>query len=213
MVLRGAGRAFCAGLDIAGNSADGFLQTTDESFRSQRRISEIVVRMRRIPQPIVALIHGPTCGGGLALALGADVRLCANNLKTNVAMASIGLSGNDIGISYLLPRIVGLSMASEMILTANFIGAVRAEKCGLVSAAYPTIEELDKAGMQMARDMLKLGLMGLELSKHGLNHSLAASSLESQVALEDRQQIMVSYDGEFKKRILEFNGKKGKAKM
>ena len=217
VILKGAGKGFCAGLDIV--TEDGGLDDfgkgsrVDEAFRSQRRISEIVIRMRRCPQPIIALLHGATCGGGLALALGADVRICTANLKANVAMAAIGLSGNDIGISYFLPRIVGVSLASEMILTANFINATRAEKAGFVSACYQTVEELDKAGEQMAQDMLKLGVMGLELSKQGLNASLSASSLESQVMIEDRQQVMVSFDGEFVKRVKDFGVKKGKAKM
>jgi enoyl-CoA hydratase/carnithine racemase len=214
VILKGEGKGFCAGLDIT--AEDGGLDDfgkgprVDQAFRAQRRISEIVVRMRRCPQPIIALIHGATCGGGLALALAADVRLGASNLKANVAMASIGLSGNDIGISYFLPRVVGISVASELTLTAKFIDAQRAEKVGLINACYPNVDELNKAGEQMAQDMLKLGVMGLELSKQGLNASLSASSLETQVAIEDRQQIMVSFDGEFEKRVREFGSKKGK---
>ena len=128
-------------------------------------------------------------------------------------MASIGLSGNDIGISYFLPRIVGVSVASELTLTANFIQAPRAEKVGLVSAVYPSLAELEKAGDQMAKDMLKLGVMGLEMSKQGLNASLSASSLETQIMLEDRQQILVSYDGEFIARVKDFATRKSKSKL
>jgi len=215
VILRGEGtRGFCAGLDIT--IADGGLDDfgkanmVDQAYRAQRRISEIVVRMRRCPQPIIALLHGATCGGGLALALGSDVRLCTPNFKANVAMAAIGLSGNDIGISYFLPRVVGVSVASELILTAKFIDAARAEKVGLVSAVYSDLAELEKAGQQMAKEMLSLGVMGLELSKQGLGASLSASSLESQVMLEDRQQIMVSFDGEFEKRVRDFSAKKNK---
>jgi enoyl-CoA hydratase/carnithine racemase len=215
VILRAEGKGFCAGLDIT--TEDGGLDDfgknakLDEAFRAQRRISEIVVRMRRCPQPIIALIHGATCGGGLALALGADVRLSTNTLKANVAMAAIGLSGNDIGISYFLPRVVGQTVAAEMILTARFIDAARAEKVGLVAATYPSIAELEKAGEAMAQDMLKLGVMGLELSKQGLNASLSASSLETQVMIEDRQQVMVSYDGEFVARVKDFATRKGKS--
>lgn len=215
VILKGAGpKGFCAGLDITDpqGNLEAFGTNMEDAYRTQRRISDIVIRMRRIPQPIIGLFHGPTCGGGLALMLACDVRLCQEGFRANVAMASIGLSGSDIGISYLLPRIVGWSMASEMTLTAKFINAQRALQCGLVSAVYPTMPELESAGAQMAKEMLSLGVMGLELSKQGLNASMQASSLDTQVMLEDRQQIMVSYEGEFTKRIAAFRAKSNKNK-
>jgi enoyl-CoA hydratase/carnithine racemase len=76
-------------------------------MRAQRHVSEIIRRMRRCPQPIVACVHGAAAGGGLALALAADVRLAAPSARMNVAMALVGLTGCDIGISYFLPRAVG----------------------------------------------------------------------------------------------------------
>src|SRR5690606_14511320 len=116
VVLRGAGRAFCAGLDIKeatgvnrGDTATGLLR--------QRRISEIVMRMRRCPQPIVSLVHGAAAGGGFALALASDIRIAGQSARMNAAFIRIGLSACDIGVSYFLPRLVGVSVASELMLT------------------------------------------------------------------------------------------------
>ena len=216
VVLRGTGRAFCAGLDLKAG-----MQTTAEtesknfgpemgpiaSFRSQRRISEIVVRMRRCKQPIIAVLQGAVCGGGLALALGSDVRLATDTMKANVAMATIGLSGCDIGISYLLPRLVGASVAAEMMMTGRFLKAQRAHTLGFVSEVYPSMEELDKGLQALLKDMLGLGEFGLAMTKDGLNHALSSPSLEASVAMEDRQQVLAAFDGEFVQRVANFRKK------
>jgi len=124
IVLRGEGRAFCAGLDLVsgaavnGSASAGFGGgNAAASFIVQRKISEIVVRMRRCPQPIISLLQGATCGGGFALALASDARIVSRTFKGNTAMSVIGLSSCDIGISYLLPRVIGLTRASELMLT------------------------------------------------------------------------------------------------
>jgi enoyl-CoA hydratase len=109
------------------------------SLRAQRRISDLVMMMKRAPQPIIAAVQGAACGGGFALALGADVRIAGESARMNAAFIRIGLSACDIGVSYFLPRMVGASVAAELLLTGNFIDAARAERLGLVSpASCPT---------------------------------------------------------------------------
>ena len=121
VIVRGEGRAFCAGLDLKaqspaprGDSGDGGAAQGSVSggLRSQRRVSEIVMLMRRAPQPIIAAVHGPACGGGFAMALAADVRIAGESARMNAAFIRIGLSACDVGVSYFLPRIVGASVAS-----------------------------------------------------------------------------------------------------
>ena len=116
VVLRGAGRAFCAGYDLleAVNIAEA---NAVDGIRFQRQVSEIYMRMRRCPQPIICLAHGATTGGGLAFALASDIRIIEKNTKMNVAMIKIGLTGCDVGISYFLPRSVGNSIAAELMGT------------------------------------------------------------------------------------------------
>jgi len=131
VVLRGAGRAFCAGLDLeigAEKSAD-----PQDRFALQRRIAEIVMRMRYCPQAIISLIHGPACGGGFALALASDIRIAGESSRMNAAFIRLGLSACDIGVSYFLPRLVGASIAAELMMTGDFILAERALHLGLVS--------------------------------------------------------------------------------
>jgi enoyl-CoA hydratase/carnithine racemase len=218
IILKGEGKGFCAGLDLQethSNPNQGFNNTNASSsssnntnmssaFKLQRRISEIMVRMRRCPQPIISLLHGACTGGGLALALASDVRLATKDVKMNVAMATIGLSGCDVGISYFLPRAIGLSRANEMMLTGKFISGDKADKWGLVNDIFDSYSALESAGIAMAKDMLKLAPLATQLTKQGATLSATAPSLEAQIALEDRQQTITLRDGEFQKRVKDF---------
>src|ERR1044072_6819962 len=143
VVLKGAGKNFCAGLDLKAAMARRAGQQeppgVTESLDSQRRIADIVMLMRRSPQPITALVQGAAAGGGFALALAADIRIATKSARMNCAFIKLGLGGCDIGTSYFLPRLVGVSVASELILTGRFIGAERALAVGLVSEVVEEI--------------------------------------------------------------------------
>ena len=143
IVLRGAGRAFCAGLDLMTVGDEPF--DISRALGSQRKIAEIVMRMRRAPQPIISLIHGPACGGGFAMTLASDIRIAGESARMNAAFIRIGLSACDIGTSYFLPRLVGVSVASELMMTGNFIDARRAQSVNLVSSVVPDAELTDAA--------------------------------------------------------------------
>lgn len=198
VILRGAGRAFCAGYDL--KAADAVSEGPVTGMRVQRQVSEVFMRMRRCPQPIICLAHGATTGGGLAFALASDVRIAASDVKMNVAMVKVGLTGCDVGISYFLPRAVGSSVAAEMMMTGRMLTAPRALAVGLVSEVVEA-GELEAAGRAMAEDMLKTSPMGLRLTKEGLRLNLDAPSLEAAVALEDRGQILCASAGFFKEGI------------
>jgi len=198
VIIRGAGRAFCAGLDLKEHGAtDG---SVSAALRGQRIISELVVLMRRAPQPIIACVHGAACGGGFALALGADVRIAGESARMNAAFIRIGLSACDVGVSYFLPRMVGASVAAELLLTGNFIDAARAERLGLVSRVVPD-NELDGAAQALADDMLRNSPLGLRLTKECLNASLDAGSLEQVIAMEDRNQVLCTQTADFREGI------------
>jgi enoyl-CoA hydratase/carnithine racemase len=204
VVLRGAGRGFCAGLDLKEEREGEAIQGKVEAgLRSQRRVSRLVVLMRRAPQPIIACVHGAASGGGFSLALAADVRFAGESARMNCAYIRIGLGGCDVGSSYFLPRIVGASVAAELILTGNFIDATRAERVGLVSRVVPD-GELEATARQLAEDILRNTPIGVRLSKECLNFSIDAPSLESAVAMEDRNQILASQSGDFAEGIRAF---------
>ncbi len=192
VVLRGAGRAFCAGLDLKESSQPGddtVGRGPAAGLRGQRRISELPIMMRRAPQPIIACVQGAASGGGFALALASDVRLAGRSARMNAAFIRIGLSACDIGVSYFLPRLVGASVAYELMLTGRFIDAERALATGLVSCVVDD-DQLEVEARKLAEEMLATSPLGLKLTKEGLNMALDAGSLEATIALEDRNQIL-----------------------
>lgn len=196
VVLRGAGRAFCAGIDIKESIGANNLRNPADGLRAQRRISEIVMRMRRAPQPIVSLINGAASGGGFAFALASDIRIAAPAARMNAAFIRLGLSACDIGVSYFLPRLIGAAAASEYMLTGRFIDAEKALKLGLVSQIVPE-HELDQVARGLVADMLHASPMGLRLTKECLNMSIDAPSLEAAIAMEDRNQILCTASDDF----------------
>lgn len=195
VILKGAGRAFCAGLDIKESAepskGTGGGNNVTKGLRMQRRIADLVMMMRRAPQPFISLVHGAASGGGFALALASDVRIAGESARMNAAFIRIGLSACDIGVSYFLPRLVGASLASELLLTGRFIHAERALATGLVSDVVPDVE-LDAAGEALAREILENSPLGVRLTKEALAMSLDAGSLEQVIAMEDRNQILCS---------------------
>ncbi len=202
VVMTGAGRAFCAGLDLKEDRSDeGGGPVT--GLRVQRRVSEIVMKMRRAPQPIICLVNGAASGGGFALALASDIRIGTPDARMNAAFIRIGLTACDVGVSYFLPRLVGSSVASELMLTGNFIGAERALALGLFSSVVEP-SALRDAGKQMADDIVRNSPIGVRLTKECLNASVDAQSLEAVIAMEDRQQILVSQTGDMREGVAAF---------
>ena|ERR1019366_605829 len=192
VILRGAGRAFCAGLDLKEQNRGGpeaLGHTTTAVYESQRRMSDLTVAIRRAPQPFIAAIKGPAAGGGFALALACDCRIAGESARMNAAFIRIGLTACDMGVSYMLPRAVGSSVAYELLLTGRFINGQRALATGLVSELVPD-SEVDAAAAKLAHDMIETSPLGLRLTKECLSMSIDAPSLEAAVAMEDRNQVL-----------------------
>lgn len=201
VVLRGAGRAFCAGLDL-GDDMDREMDLT-ERFELQRTIAEIVMKMRYCPQPIISLVHGPACGGGFAMALASDIRIAGESARMNAAFIRLGLSACDIGVSYFLPRLVGASLAAELMLTGDFIHAERALALGLVSRVVPD-DQMEAAAEPLIEAMLTTAPLGLRLTKECLRMSIDAPSLEAAIAMEDRNQVLCSSSPDFAEGMAAF---------
>ena len=203
VVLQGAGQAFCAGLDLKEHDDSNRERTVAESLDGQRRIADIVVAMRRCPQPIVALVNGAASGGGFALALASDIRLAVPTTRMNAAFIRIGLSACDIGVSYFLPRMVGSSVAAEYMLTGRFIEAERAYQLGLVSRVVAP-DMLEAEGRLFVEDLMHATPLGLRLTKEALNHAVDAQGLEAVIAMEDRNQILTSRGEDFGEGVRAF---------
>lgn len=206
VVMRGAGRAFCAGLDIkeAGvrRGSDDYVPFGN-GWGFQGYLAEVYIRMRRCPQPIISLIHGPACGGGFSFVLASDIRIAGESTRMNAAFIKIGLSACDMGSSYFLPRLVGTSIASELMLTGKFIHAPRALACNLVSEVVPD-DQLTAAARPYITDMLRTSPMGLRLTKEGLSMAIDAQGLEAAMAIENRNQILCSRTNDAKEGMRAF---------
>jgi enoyl-CoA hydratase/carnithine racemase len=203
VVLAGAGAAFCAGLDLKERSDSNGQRRIADGLDSQRSIAEIVIAMRRCPQPIIACVDGAAAGGGFALALASDVRIVTPRTRMNAAFIRIGLSACDIGVSYFLPRMVGSSVAAEFMLTGRFISADRAYQLGLASCVVAP-DQVEAEARGFVKDMLHATPLGLRLTKEALNHAIDANGLEATIAMEDRNQILASSDGDFAEGVRAF---------
>lgn len=203
VVLRGAGKAFCAGLDIKERAENREQIPFSGGFSFQGYLADVYIRMRRCPQPIVSLVHGAACGGGFSFVLASDIRIAGESAKMNAAYIKLGLSACDMGCSYFLPRLVGTSVASELMLTGRFIHAPRALATGLVSEVVPD-DQLEAVGQTYVDDLLAASPMGLRMTKEGLNLAIDAPSLEAAMAIENRNQLMASASPNFREGMQAF---------
>jgi enoyl-CoA hydratase len=195
VVLTGAGRAFCAGLDLKGAGpapgTDG-LGRAQAGMLSQQHIASLYTHMRRVRKPIIAAVNGAAAGGGFAFALASDIRVAAESARFNVAFVRIGLSGCDVGVSYLLPRLIGASKAFELMLTGRFVGADEAERIGLVSRVVPDGEVVD-AALEIADQILANSPFGVWMTKEVMWANLETGSMQAAIDLENRTQILTTF--------------------
>jgi enoyl-CoA hydratase len=193
VILTGAGRAFCSGLDL---EDAGFPPNIDNlpmsriAIRAMETMSNIVPAMRAIPQPILAAIKGAAYGGGFCLSLGADIRLAGASATFRAAGINNGLSSTELGISYLLPRLIGASRASEILLSGREIDAAEAERIGLVSHTVPDEELLDRV-LELAEEICGYSPHGVAMTKKVLWSNLESGSLTQAIDLENRNQLLV----------------------
>ncbi len=204
LILTGEGRAFSAGTDL-NESARIYSPEVLENYRyikymdipevakrqyyAQKRTSQLVLRMREIPQPIIAAIKGPAVGMAFAISLAADIRIAGESARFRNSVFLLGLSGVDIGNSFFLPRLIGLSRAAEIIYTARFVDAQEAERIGLVSRVVPDEKLMDEA-TALAKVLISKSPLGLRMTKSSLNININAPNLESALALENRTQAI-----------------------
>lgn len=203
ILLRGEGRAFCAGADIDTAFSSTGPGAVQRQYDLQQRCARIIRAMRACPQPIIALCQGPACGGGFSLALAADVRIAAPDARWNAAYLQVGLGGADMGSGYFLTRLVGHSVASALLLTGDFIGAERAREVGLVTEIVP-LEGLYDAGLAFARRMLRNAPLALRMTKDALNQLVDCNSLDAGLAIEDRQQVVLLNTHDHREAIAAF---------
>jgi enoyl-CoA hydratase/carnithine racemase len=201
VIFRGNGRAFCAGAELGSDAfAAPGAGRPQRQLDMQQRYSRIIRLMRSCPQPIVALVQGAACGAGFSLLLASDVRFATPAARMNAAYIRVGVGGCDMGSGYLLPRLIGLSVASELLLTGRFLGADRAKAVGLVS---------DVVNDDKLLEMARASPMGLRLTKQTLNALIDAPGIDAALMIEDRQQVMLLETSDHQEAVAAFREKRG----
>jgi len=198
-VLTGAGRGFCAGLDLKDQGNPGAIVAGVTGPRAgllaQNRMASLIPHMRRIQQPLIAAINGPAYGGGLALALGCDIRIADRSATMCVQFIRVGVSGCDIGVSYMLPRLIGASRAHDLILSARRFDAEEAERLGVVTRLSEPGHVVEDA-LALADEICDFAPFGVFATKQVMWANLDVPNLETAIQLENRNQIMAGASGE-----------------
>ena len=185
ILVRGAGRAFCSGADLKAAGGPDRLQ---DGPNGDWVLRDLLKAMRRCPQPIVALVHGAAAGGGLAIALAADVIVAGESAVFHPAFIKIGLSATELGVSWRLQRTIGIARAREMLLTGRPMAAAEALTAGLVAQVVPDAD-LAVHGQAMAAEMLRASPDALRVSKRTFDATLEINSFDAALEIEERGQI------------------------
>lgn len=191
VVLTGAGRGFCSGLDVRDFGA-GMLEADApalDRMRFQETMAALPQALRTLPQPVVAAVNGPCVGAGFALCLAADIRICSTAASFGNAAILLGLSGAEMGMSYHLPRIVGTSVAADWMMTGRTVSAEEADRRGLVSQLVDPDALVDRA-VELAGLVAGLSPFGVQLTKRALQVNTDAPDLNAALELENRNQVL-----------------------
>ena len=206
LVVTGSGRGFCSGLDLedAARLSD---MSALEMLEGQERWAGAVAAVRKLPIPVIAAVNGPAAGAGFALALAADLRLATPSARFTAAFVRIGLSGGDVGVSWMLPRIVGLGQASEILLTGRLFDAAYAERIGLVNAVVDAAALVDTA-IALGTEIAQNSPFGIRLTKQVLQANVDAPSLEAAIELENRNQVLTTRTHDMVEALAAFREKR-----
>lgn len=222
LILRGEGRAFSAGTDLQeglilnmkrnpeGYEKFYYLNTSEPIKRKmyhQWRITQIIMKMRKIPQPIIAAVHGSVAGGGFGFAMASDIRIASDDVNFINASINIGLTGADMGSSYFLPRLINLSRAVEIIYSGRGVSGKEAEKIGFILKVVEKEKLLDEA-LKLAEELLTKSPLGLRMTKEALNLSLDSPSLNNMLQYENSSIVLTFSSKDVNEAANAFFGKR-----
>ncbi|MBV8861427.1 MAG: enoyl-CoA hydratase/isomerase family protein [Mycobacterium sp.] len=191
VVVTGAGRGFCSGIDMRdfGPGIPVATAPVIDRLRFQEAMATLPQVIRDMPQPVIAAVNGPCVGGGLALCLAADIRICSTAATFGNAAILLGLSGGEMGMSYFLPRIVGAAVAADWMLTGRVVSAEEADRRGLVSEVVEPAMLLDRA-VEIASGIAELAPLAVQLTKRAIQVNTDAAGLDAALELENRNQVL-----------------------
>jgi enoyl-CoA hydratase/carnithine racemase len=206
LILTGAGKAFCSGFDL--DAADTLATMAAlEMLAQQERAARGLLAIRSMRIPVIAAVNGAAAGGGFSLALAADIRLASTTAKFNAAFVRIGLSAGDLGVSWLLPRMIGPALAAELAYTGRFMFAEEAERCGLVNAVHEPDDLLGQA-TALAELICANSPGGVQLSKRALQANMEISSYAAALELENRGQALLTRTSDMTEALEAFKQKR-----
>ena len=206
LIIKAEGRVFSAGTDLKDGTLLGLRKTyedykqyyylnTPEPIKKrtyyQWRISHFYIKMRKISQPIICLMQGPAAGAGYSIALASDVRIASPKATFINAVINLGLPGVDVGNSYFLPRLIGMSRATALLYSGKPLEAEKALRYGLISRIVEEEKLLD-AGIELAESFLQKSPLGLRMTKEAINFSMDSPSIETIIQLENRSILVCS---------------------
>jgi enoyl-CoA hydratase/carnithine racemase len=206
LVMTGAGKAFCSGYDLADAEALPDLGALG-MLAQQERAARSLLAIRSMRVPVIAAVNGPAAGGGLALALAADLRLAAPEAKFNAAFVKIGLSAGDLGCSWLLTRLIGPARTSEICFTGRMVMADEAAELGLVNTLSAPGRLMEDA-LAMAAMIVANSPGGVQLSKRAMQANLEVGSYAGAIELENRGQALLTRGSDMPEALAAFKEKR-----
>lgn len=206
VVLTGAGRGFCAGLDL--ECAGELLSMTPFEFlKGQEKWAGASIALNDLTIPVIAAVNGPAAGAGLSLALASDIRIASTAAKFNAAFIRIGLTGGDMGSSWLLPRVIGLGLANELLLTGRFVLPDEAVRIGLVNRVVEP-DRLIPEALELAAAITANSPFAVRVTKQVIHANLGAATLAAGIELENRNQALAAASSDMREALDAFRAKR-----
>jgi enoyl-CoA hydratase len=211
VVIEGAGDGFCAGADLV---ADGGPAPDGDGrgpvglvYRTQEQLVDMILAIHECDKPVVAAVHGAAVGGGLAIALACDLRIATPSTRFGAVFIKVGLSSCDVGVSYFLPRIIGVTRAAEVMLTGRHFSGVEADEWGMLNGLVDEGSET-VAAVALAEQVANNTEYGVWMTKRGLWANVDAPSIRHALELENRTQVLGTFTGNMTEAMAAFREKR-----
>lgn len=206
VVITGAGRAFCSGGDVHDIIGELFSRDMEGLLEFTRMTCELIANIRALPKPVIASLNGTTAGAGACIALAADMRIASEEAKIAFLFVKVGLSGADMGAAYLLPRVIGLAKATELLYTGDFISAAEAERIGLYNRVV-TGDQLAATVREFAERLARGPAFALAKTKEMLDRE-ANLNLEAALECEAQAQAICMQHPDYREAYEAFVAKR-----
>jgi enoyl-CoA hydratase/carnithine racemase len=206
VIITGTGRAFCSGGDVEDIIGALFSRDADGLLQFTRLTGDLILSIRQCRRPVVAALNGTVAGAGAVIAAASDIRIAAESAKIAFLFSRVGLAGADMGAAWLLPRIVGMAHASEILMLGDFITAERAARIGLYNRVVPA-ERLLAEATEVATRLARGPSAALGITKQALNEE-ASMDLVAAIEWEARVQAHCMQDPNFQEAYEAFRAKR-----